>query len=100
MLNWASRRCTHAPQPTKVDEMTQTGRDNMAKLWEERGELIFAGEIRAGCWDHRSDVDSAISAAEKPAKCQFCGKGCSNRNLTKNGWLACERCATTPRSRT
>jgi predicted RecB family endonuclease len=36
------------------------GRDRIAKLAEADGEMTFAYEVRAGCWDHRNDVRRAI----------------------------------------
>lgn len=36
------------------------GREHIAKLAEADGEIIFAREVRAGCWDHRRDVAEAI----------------------------------------
>lgn len=36
------------------------GREIIAKKAEAAGEVIFAGEVRAGAWDHRSDVYNAI----------------------------------------
>lgn len=41
------------------------GREHIAKLAEADGELTFAREVRAGCWDHRSDVAHAIAHAPK-----------------------------------
>lgn len=41
---------------TDVDK----GREIIAKLAEKDGKNVFAREVRAGCWDHRNDVKSAI----------------------------------------
>jgi len=43
--------------------MTRTieqAREHIAKLAEADGELVFAREVRAGCWDHRQDVQHAL----------------------------------------
>ena len=42
-------------------EQIEAGREKIAKLAEADGELVFAREVRAGCWDHRSDVANAIA---------------------------------------
>jgi hypothetical protein len=39
------------------------GREAIAVLAERDGENIFAGEVRAGCWDHRRDIKLAIARA-------------------------------------
>jgi hypothetical protein len=39
---------------------TDKGREIIARLAEKEGETVFAQEVRAGCWDHRNDVASAI----------------------------------------
>lgn len=38
----------------------EKGREIIARLAEKDGEVIFAQEVRSGCWDHRNDVASAI----------------------------------------
>lgn len=40
------------------------GRSHIAELAEADGEIIFAREVRGGCWDHRSDVAKAIANAQ------------------------------------
>ena len=37
----------------------ESARERVAALAEKNGELRFAREVRAGCWDHRSDVQAA-----------------------------------------
>jgi hypothetical protein len=44
-------------------EAVERGRERIAKLAEADGEIVFAGEVRAGAWDHRDDVARAIQAA-------------------------------------
>jgi hypothetical protein len=44
------------------------GREHIAKLAEDDGEIIFAREVRGGCWDHRADVAKAIKDAEDQIK--------------------------------
>lgn len=41
---------------TKIEE----ARERVAKLAERDGETSFAREVRAGCWDHRGDVQAAL----------------------------------------
>ncbi len=43
-----------------TDDAIQKGREKIAKLAEADGEIKFAREVRAGCWDHRLDVTRAI----------------------------------------
>lgn len=39
----------------------------MIALWAEaEGETTFAREVRAGCWDHRNDVQQALSGSLAP----------------------------------
>ncbi|MBN9601847.1 MAG: hypothetical protein J0G33_02840 [Afipia felis] len=38
----------------------EEARERVATLAGEDGEIIFAREVRAGCWDHRSDVQAAL----------------------------------------
>ena len=47
-----------------TDTAKYIGREHIAKLAEDDGELIFAREVRGGCWDHRSDVAAAIATAQ------------------------------------
>jgi hypothetical protein len=43
------------------DELRLTAaRERVARLAERDGEVIFAREVRAGCWDHREDVQAAL----------------------------------------
>jgi hypothetical protein len=42
-----------------------TGREHIARLAEADGEVIFAREVRGGCWDHRRDVAGAIAYAQQ-----------------------------------
>lgn len=41
------------------------GREHIARLAEADGQIIFAREVRGGCWDHRPDVATAITNAAK-----------------------------------
>lgn len=59
----AYRQCSYCSEIAFLDVMA--GREHIAKLAEDDGELIFAREVRAGAWDHRSDVANAISNARK-----------------------------------
>ena len=45
----------------------QAGRNRIAALAEKDGEVIFARQVRAGCWDHRRDVSVAIRKAKGEA---------------------------------
>lgn len=38
----------------------EEARERVAAVAEKHGEHVFAGEVRAGCWDHRSDVQAAL----------------------------------------
>lgn len=38
-------------------------RERVARLAEKDGEVVFAREVRAGCWDHRNDVQAALQSA-------------------------------------
>ena len=38
----------------------QEAREYVAKLADKEGETQFAREVRAGAWDHRRDVQSAL----------------------------------------
>lgn len=40
----------------KIEE----ARERVAVLAERDGEIVFAREVRAGCWDHRNDVQAAL----------------------------------------
>jgi hypothetical protein len=44
------------------------GREHIARLAEADGEVIFAREVRGGCWDHRRDVARAIADARRLIK--------------------------------
>ena len=37
----------------------EEAREIVARLAEKDGETVFAAEVRAGCWDHRRDVQAA-----------------------------------------
>lgn len=39
------------------------GREKIATLAGNDGEYDFARQVRAGCWDHRTDVAKAIEEA-------------------------------------
>lgn len=52
------------------------GRNIIAKLAEEEGDIKFAAEVRAGCWDHRRDVIYACG-------CVVCGVRFQPRQLEK-----------------
>lgn len=41
----------------------KAGRERIANLAERDGEITFAREVLAGCWDHRRDVAAAIARA-------------------------------------
>jgi hypothetical protein len=44
-----------------MDAMTiEQAREYVATLADREGENQFAREVRAGCWDHRNDVQSAF----------------------------------------
>ena len=43
----------------------KAGREYIAKMAEADGQIIFARQVRAGCWDSRDDVAAAILAARK-----------------------------------
>jgi hypothetical protein len=43
----------------RTDIALAAGRERIARLADEDGERMFAREVRAGCWDHRSDVQRA-----------------------------------------
>jgi len=38
----------------------EEARERVAKLAEKDKEFVFAREVRAGCWDHRNDVQAAL----------------------------------------
>jgi hypothetical protein len=38
----------------------EQAREKIASLAEADGEIVFAREVRAGCWDHRNDVQVAL----------------------------------------
>lgn len=38
----------------------EEARERVARVAEKDGETLFAREVRAGCWDHRSDVQAAL----------------------------------------
>lgn len=38
----------------------EEAREYVASLAEKEGEIRFAREVRAGLWDHRRDVQSAL----------------------------------------
>lgn len=38
----------------------EEAREYVASLADQEGEKQFAREVRAGCWDHRNDVQSAL----------------------------------------
>ncbi len=39
----------------------EEARERVAKIAEQNGEVIFAREVRAGCWDHRNDVQAVLN---------------------------------------
>ena len=43
-------------------------RNYVATLAEKEGNFIFANEVRAGCWDHRNDVQKALVEDFQPRK--------------------------------
>ncbi len=44
----------------------EEAREYVAKLADAEGEVVFAAQVRAGSWDHRSDVKSALLRDFKP----------------------------------
>ena len=44
----------------KAQNPILAGREAIARMAEANGELQFAREVRAGCWDHRNDVAREI----------------------------------------
>ena len=53
-----------------MSDPVQDGREYIAKLADADGEIVFAREVRAGCWDHRRDVSWAIDRERnKPKEC-------------------------------
>lgn len=38
----------------------EQAREFVARLADQESETQFAREVRAGCWDHRADVQSAL----------------------------------------
>lgn len=38
----------------------EQAREYVASLADKESETQFAREVRAGCWDHRSDVQSVL----------------------------------------
>ncbi len=54
---------------TEGIEMTQTiekARKVIAELATAEGEVIFAREVMAGCWDHRRDVQAVVAGTFTP----------------------------------
>ena len=45
----------------------------IADLAEKEGEHVFAREVRAGCWDHRGDVQAARHPCFKARKLNYDG---------------------------
>lgn len=43
-------------------------REYVASLAEKEGERSFALEVRAGCWDHRNDIQSAYLKGPFPPR--------------------------------
>jgi hypothetical protein len=46
----------------------EEAREIIAALADREGEHTFAREVRAGCWDHRRDVQAARSPEFKARK--------------------------------
>ena len=46
----------------------EEAREYVATLADKEGEKQFAREVRAGCWDHRRDVQSALKGPFVPRK--------------------------------
>jgi hypothetical protein len=44
----------------------EQARETIAKLAEQEGERQFAREVRAGAWDHRSDVQACLNGTFRP----------------------------------
>lgn len=44
----------------------EQAREIIAGYAEADGEHVFAGEVRAGCWDHRRDVQAALAGRVEP----------------------------------
>lgn len=51
-----------------TERTIEYAREYVAKLAEREGQHVFASEVRAGCWDHRSDVQKALIEDFKPRK--------------------------------
>lgn len=43
----------------------EKARAHIAALARKAGEIVFAGEVLAGCWDHRRDVQAALARIQK-----------------------------------
>lgn len=53
----------------EIAEMSiEQARELIAKLAEKDGEIQFAREVRAGCWDHRNDVQAALKGTFEAKK--------------------------------
>lgn len=42
----------------------EQARERVAKIAEINKEYIFAREVRAGCWDHRNDVQHVLNGGK------------------------------------
>ena len=38
----------------------EEAREIIARLADEEGEAVFAREVRAGCWDNRTDLQTVL----------------------------------------
>lgn len=46
---------------TPASPTIEDAREALAKRAEQDGEVTFAREVRAGCWDHRSDPQAVLA---------------------------------------
>ncbi len=51
-----------------IGTAVEKGREKIALMAEADGMVLFAREVRAGAWDHRRDVSSAIKDFRERAK--------------------------------
>lgn len=47
-----------------MEKTLEVGREVIARLAKSEGEHVFAGQVTAGCWDHRNDVKKACAMAD------------------------------------
>jgi hypothetical protein len=49
------------PKQVTSELTIEEAREVIARLADAAGEVKFAREVRAGCWDHRGDVRAAMA---------------------------------------